>query len=76
MPVFTLDATFDLPLDAAAQDVWAFVDDREVQARFHPQIGRIDVVKGAWGKPGCEFVTTRIPPPAKNARARALAEIA
>lgn len=58
MPTYTLKADFNLPLDAAIEDVWAFVRDREAQVRLHPQIDRMEVVVGQWGEPGSEFVIT------------------
>ncbi|WP_062069183.1 SRPBCC family protein [Demequina sediminicola] len=58
MPHLTLTSEFTLPLDAAIEDIWAFIDDREAQVRLHPQIERIDVVEGAWGQVNSEFVTT------------------
>ncbi|WP_062076610.1 SRPBCC family protein [Demequina globuliformis] len=58
MPALTIECDFTMPLDAAVEDVWAFIDSPEAQVRHHPQIDRIDVVTGAWGEPGSEFVTS------------------
>lgn len=58
MPRLKMKIACSLPLQAKVADVWAFVDDREAQVKYHPRIDRIDVVSGEWGAPGSRMVVS------------------